>query len=98
MSLSGEVNGELRRRFEAFNQHGAPGQYITLPHGFKAEIAPEGDIVLVHQSCPSYPLSIGHTEVGPYRWVLGLNWERAAGTLVKMLGLEVEPTKEEIAW
>ena len=96
MSIAGEVNGELRRRFEQFKHYGAPGRYINLPHGFKAESAPGGDILLTHTSCPSCPLRIGSTVLHPYRWELGLNWEKAAGMLVTMLGLEQVESVEEI--
>lgn len=96
MSITGEVNGEIRRRFEDFNRYGPPGQYINLPHGFRIEIAPDGELVLLHQSCPSYPVTIGYTAHGPYRWMLGLNWDTKAGLLVRALKLVVEESTEAV--
>lgn len=95
MCIAGEVNSELRRRFEQFKHYGAPGHYINLPHGFRAEPDASGEIVLYHTDCPSYPMRIGATAFSPYRWELGLNWDKAAGALVQMLGL-IEPATEDV--
>lgn len=98
MSISGDVNGELRRRFEQFKRFGAPGQYVNLPHGFRAEIAPEGDINLYHTDCPSYPMRIGTVKFSPYRWELAWNWDKAAVALVRMLKLEVDEVEEVLPY
>lgn len=98
MSIPGEVNSAIRTRFENFGRFGYPKAYITLPHGFKAEVSPGGDIVLYHTTCPTYPLLIGFTELSPYRWKLALSWDKAAVALVRMLDLEVEQSEEVLPY